>query len=463
MVLDLKMSRIWCILFLGGWLALSQGTDNPGAIIKLDIGTIDHAVSTAVAESDILQKMAKEATKKKPNIKPIKGISGVKVKDIRPPVITLTLLPGKGLFMAVLIRMTIAGKSFIGGNLEITVASNLTANNKLLKDALGTPKFSSENCHFSLVSVKTNLPSSMLPKVLNKFLDNTLQKMLPGLLCPAVDAVLDLVNAKLSAMTSEISLGTAGTLQYALLNQPTTNETFIQLDLKTVLHQKEGDEIDLPTDELPLTSLPPKKEAATQLILSANFLSAELQVMQESFSLDITDNMVLGLPPLVTSMLGTVIPEIAGALPPSQPLVIAMREAKPPLVTITPEAGFVHFFNTAEFLVSPSGSAPESLFVLDVHSDLKARFVVKEEKLCISLALDSLAEMALASSSIGTFDVLPLKGVLANIIHVAYMPSINEALQGGIPLPNLLGIKYQQAEISMSENALVLNVPVAEA
>nr|XP_013805826.1 PREDICTED: BPI fold-containing family B member 6-like isoform X1 [Apteryx mantelli mantelli]XP_013805827.1 PREDICTED: BPI fold-containing family B member 6-like isoform X2 [Apteryx mantelli mantelli] len=61
------------------------------------------------------------------------------------------------------------------------------------------------------------------------------------------------------------------------------------------------------------------------------------------------------------------------------------------------------------------------------------------------------------------FQVLPLKGILANIIHVAYMPSINEALQGGIPLPNLLGIKYQQAEISMSENALVLNVPVAEA
>uniref|UniRef100_A0A8B9P3N1 Lipid-binding serum glycoprotein N-terminal domain-containing protein n=1 Tax=Apteryx owenii TaxID=8824 RepID=A0A8B9P3N1_APTOW len=281
------------------------------------------AVSTAVAESDILQKMAKEATKKKPNVKPIKGISGVKVKDIRPPVITLTLLPGKGLFMAVLIRMTIAGKSFIGGNLEITVASNLTANNKLLKDALGTPKFSSENCHFSLVSVKTNLPSSMLPKVLNKFLDNTLQKMLPGL-----------VNLFL---------------------------------FTTVLHQKEGDEIDLPTDELPLTSLPPKKEAATQLILSANFLSAELQVMQESFSLDITDNMRSALATPI-SPLCFASPQIAGALPPSQPLVIAMREAKPPLVTITPEAGFVHFFNTAEFLVSPSGSAPESLFVLDVVS-----------------------------------------------------------------------------------------------
>ncbi|XP_068768379.1 BPI fold-containing family B member 6 [Struthio camelus] len=462
MVLDLKISRSWCILFLGGWLALSHGADNPGAIIKIDIGTIDHAVSTALTENDVLRKMAEEATKKKPNSKLIKGISGVKVKDIHPPVITLTLSPGTGLFMAVLVQMTIAGKSFLGGNLEIKVAANLTANNRLSQTALGIPKFSSENCHVSLISVKTNLPSSVLPKVLNKFLDSTLQKVLPGLLCPAVNAVLGLVNAKLTTMTSEISLGTAGTLRYALLNPPTTSETFIQLDLKTILHQKEGDELDLPTDQPPLTSLPPKKEAATQLILSANFLSTELRIMQASFSLDIRDNMVLGLLPLVTSMLGALIPEISRALPPSQPLVIELREAKPPLVTITPEASFAHFFSTAEFLVSPLDSAPESLFILDVHSDLKARFAVRGEKLCISLALDSLSKMALASSSIGTFDELPLKGILANVIHVAYVPSINEALQGGIPLPNLLGIKYRQAEISKSENALVLNVPAAE-
>ncbi|KFV72731.1 BPI fold-containing family B member 6, partial [Struthio camelus australis] len=411
------------------------------------------AVSTALTENDVLRKMAEEATKKKPNSKLIKGISGVKVKDIHPPVITLTLSPGTGLFMAVLVQMTIAGKSFLGGNLEIKVAANLTANNRLSQTALGIPKFSSENCHVSLISVKTNLPSSVLPKVLNKFLDSTLQKVLPGLLCPAVDAVLGLVNAKLTTMTSEISLGTAGTLRYALLNPPTTSETFIQLDLKTILHQKEGDELDLPTDQPPLTSLPPKKEAATQLILSANFLSTELRIMQASFSLDIRDNMVdrAAGPGYPSVTLCFASPQISRALPPSQPLVIELREAKPPLVTITPEASFAHFFSTAEFLVSPLDSAPESLFILDVHSDLKARFAVRGEKLCISLALDSLSKMALASSSIGTFDELPLKGILANVIHVAYVPSINEALQGGIPLPNLLGIKYRQAEISKSE------------
>ncbi|NWY53916.1 BPIB6 protein, partial [Chionis minor] len=286
--------------------------------------------------------------------------------DVRPPVISLVLLPGSGLFMAVLVQMTIAGKSFIGGNMEIALAANLTASSRLGQDATGIPRFSTKSCHIALVSVKTNLPSSVLPKVMSKFLDSTLQKVLPGLLCPAVDAVLNVVNAKFTTMTSEIPLGTAGTLQYVLLNPPMTNETFIELDLKTILHQEEGKEVDLPTDQLSLSSLPPKRDAATQLILSANFLSAELSVMQASFNLNISNNMVLGLPPLVTTMLGALIPEISRVAPPSQPVVIEMREAKAPVVTITPDKSFVQLFSTAEFWTSPSDSAPESLFILDV-------------------------------------------------------------------------------------------------
>ncbi|NXT45703.1 BPIB6 protein, partial [Pluvianellus socialis] len=286
--------------------------------------------------------------------------------DVRPPVISLALSPGSGLFVAVLVQMTIAGKSFIGGNMEIALAANLTASSRLGQDAAGIPRFSARNCHIALVSVKTNLPRSVLPKVMSKFLDSTLQKVLPGLLCPAVDAVLNLVNAKFATMTAEIPLGTAGTLQYILLNPPMTNETFIELDLKTILHQEEGKEVELPRDQLSLSPLPPKRDAATQFILSANFLSAELSVLQASFNLNISNNMVLGLLPLVTTMLGALIPEISRVVPPSQPVVTEMREAKAPVVTITQDKSFVQLFSTAEFWTSPSDSAPESLFILDV-------------------------------------------------------------------------------------------------
>lgn len=61
-------------------------------------------------------------------------------------------------------------------------------------------------------------------------------------------------------------------------------------------------------------------------------------------------------------------PQISRVLPPSHPVVIEMREAKAPVVTITPDKSFVQLFSTAEFWISPLDSAPESLFILDVVS-----------------------------------------------------------------------------------------------
>ncbi|CAM4651885.1 unnamed protein product, partial [Caretta caretta] len=46
---------------------------------------------------------------------------------------------------------------------------------------------------------------------------------------------------------------------------------------------------------------------------------------------------------------------------------------------------------------------------------------------------------------------LLVKGFLVNIIEAAYVPAINGALHEGIPLPNLLGIKYEHADIHVSE------------
>ncbi|KAG6938460.1 BPI fold containing family B, member 6, partial [Chelydra serpentina] len=149
---------------------------------------------------------------------------------------------------------------------------------------------------------------------------------------------------------------------------------------------------------------------------------------------------------------------LSESLPPSQPMAIEIRITKPPVLTMQQDKGLVHLFGTAEFLTSQPGAARESLFVLNIHINLDTQFSIQEEKLRISLALDSLYEMALAASSVGTFAELPVKGFLVNIIEAAYVPAINGALQEGIPLPNLLGIKYENADISMSENALVLNV-----
>ncbi|KAF1405873.1 BPI fold-containing family B member 6, partial [Spheniscus humboldti] len=275
-------------------------------------------------------------------------------KDLRPPVISLALSPGSGLFVAILVQMTITGKSFIGGNTGIALAANLPASSWLWQDAAGVPRFSCRDCHITLVSPQ----SSALTRNLRARFSHTFLVALQ--LCPAVDAVLNLVNAKFTTMISEIPLGTAGTLRCALLNPPMMSEAFIELDLEVSAAAwcREGKEVNFPMDQPSLTSLTPKRDAATQLILSANFLGVELSVLQASFNLDISHNMVLGLPPLVTTVLGALIPEISRVLPPSQPVVIEMREMKVPVVTIIPNKSFVQLFSTAELQVSPSDCSP---------------------------------------------------------------------------------------------------------
>ncbi|CAM5152280.1 unnamed protein product, partial [Eretmochelys imbricata] len=98
--------------------------------------------------------------------------------------------------------------------------------------------------------------------------------------------------------------------------------------------------------------------------------------------------------------------------------------------------GPVHLFGTTAFLTSQPDAAQESLFVLNIHINLDTQFSIQEEKLWCSLALDR---------------ELLVKGFLVNIIEAAYVPAINGALHEGIPLPNLLGIKYEHADIRMSE------------
>ncbi|KAK2109829.1 BPI fold-containing B member 6 [Saguinus oedipus] len=242
----------------------------PGALLRLGMDIMNHEVQSAMDESHILEKMAAEAGKKQPGMKPIKGITNLKVKDVQLPVITLDFVPGVGVFQCVSTGMTITGKSFMGGNMEIIVTLNITATNRLLQDEeTGLPMFKSESCEVILVNVKTNLPSNMLPKVVNKFLDSTLHKVLPGLMCPAIDAVLEYVNRKWTNLSGECSsshtlplprdiridglrcpiahpsayfrpslgtkgdpmpVGQMGTVKYVLTFTPTTTASYIQVD-----------------------------------------------------------------------------------------------------------------------------------------------------------------------------------------------------------------------------------------
>ncbi|ELK04096.1 Bactericidal/permeability-increasing protein-like 3 [Pteropus alecto] len=400
------MLRILCLVLCG---LLTHTRADPGALLRLGMDIMNHEVQSAMDESHILEKMAAEAGKKRPGVKPIKGITDMKVKDVKLPVITLSFTPGVGIFQCVSTGMTITGKSFIGKNMEITVVLNITATNRLLQDEeTGLPVFKSEGCEVILGSVKTNLPSNMMPNVINKFLDSTLHKILPGL---------------------------------PVVQQPKGN---------TIKLADTGEAHEFPDDYA---------EGSSQLLLSAAFLTAELALLQKSFDVNIQDKMIGELPPQTTNTLAGFIPKVAEAYPKSKPLMTQIRINKPSKVTMKAGKSLLHFHGTLEmFAAQRRGKAPVSLFLLEAHFNLKIQYSVREDRLQITTSLNRLLSLSRKSSSIGAFDEKELTGFITDFLQEAYIPAVNDVLQVGLPLPDFLDMNYNLAELNIVENALVLDL-----
>ncbi|KAJ1076711.1 hypothetical protein K5549_010029 [Capra hircus] len=437
---------------------------DPGALLRLGMDILNREVQNAMDESHILEKMAAEAGQKRPGMKPIKGITDLKVKDVLLPVITMNFMPGVGVFQCVSTGMTITGKreKRRKGLCLTLICPNLGRSHPSfcpMDEETGLPMFKSEGCEVILVSVKTNLPSNMLPKVVNKFLDSTLHKVLPGLMCPAIDAVLVYVNKKWASLNAPMPVGQMGTVQYVLTSVPTTTPSYIQVDFSPVVQQQKGSAVQLADDAGGAEFPEDHAEGSSQLLLSAAFLTAELALLQKSFDVKVKDTMIGELPPQTTVTLAGFIPKVAEAYPKPKPLVTQIRINKPPKVTMKTGKSLLHLHGTLEmFAARRRGKPPVSLFVLETHFNLKIQYSVHEDRLQMTTSLDRLLSMSRGSSSIGPFKEKKLIGFITDFLQEAYIPVINDVLQVGFPLPDLLDMNYNLAELDITEDALVLNL-----
>ncbi|XP_020846474.1 BPI fold-containing family B member 6 [Phascolarctos cinereus] len=450
------MLRILCLVSCA---LLMPSMADPGALLKLGMEFMNKAVKDAMTESQILEKMAAMASQKQAGVKSIKSMTDMKVKEVTPPIITLDFLPGVGIFQCVSTRITITGKSFMGGTMEIIVVVNITATNRLQQDeATGLPMFQSEGCQIVLVSVKTNLPSKMLPKVVNKFLDSTLKKVLPGMMCPAIDTVLEYVNQKWTHLMDPMPVGEAGSIKYILTGTPTTTASYIEVDFSPVVQREEGDTIALPEDGAAITAPEDYPDGSSQLVLSAAFFTAEFTLLQKYFDVDIKGKTIGKLPPHTTKTLSRFVPRVGKAYRKSLPLMTQIRISKPPKDIMKPGKSQLHLHGTIEMFAIPPKSGPSSMFVLEIRFSLDIQYSLSEDKVHMVTSMNKLLDLSVVSSSIRPFKEKKLKIFLTSLLQEAYVPVINGALEVGFPLPDFLGTKYGQSELAIVENALVVDL-----
>ncbi|XP_062445553.1 BPI fold-containing family B member 4-like [Rhea pennata] len=396
----------------------------------------------------------------------VQGLTGLRIVELTLPRVSLRLLPGVGLHLNLRTRAAISARSLLGF-LDIAVDVNITSRVRLTMDGASYPRLVVERCDTLLGGIKVRLLRGLLP-IVDNLLASVLNRILPSLLCPAVDVALGLVSDQLGLVNSLVPLGLLGSIQYTVSSLPLVTGQFLEIDLNTAVGRAAGGLVDYPLGRpeavptpprVPMPPLPPMPDtSSSQLGLSVNFLSSVMSVLQRqgALDLDISSGMFPELPPLTTSTLGALIPAVFKAYPESHELLLKIAVPEAPVVTLKKSKGVIQLTATAEVMVIHPQDVQKSLCLLNIDAALLAQFSVEDHKLKISVSLEK-TDLSLVSSSIGDFDTSLLETLVGRIFDVAFLPAMNSILAEGVPLPRLLNIDFTNADVDVIQDLLVLS------
>ncbi|CAH2302312.1 BPI fold-containing family B member 6 [Pelobates cultripes] len=306
------MSWLWLLVVFSSLLVSSESLDDV-AILQLDSCALQNVVTDILTNKEILDAMAKSPAAKKALGKkgssPIKGISNIKVEDLKFSQISLNIIPGTGIRMSVTNKIFITGKSFLGGKTEMKLEVNIVTYTSLEKDNSSCPRFVRSECQINIIDVKANLPKGILPNVMNNFLDKNLKLLLPKTLCPAVDLVLSIVNEKMCTKNISFPFGKVGSLLYSVSLLPTVTEEHIEIEFNATV--KQGDVLIQPSKNATEIFDLPSNPGETSFFLKDDFLSCAFTALQQEgvFNLIATESELADAATMSISALSDVIPE----------------------------------------------------------------------------------------------------------------------------------------------------------
>ncbi|CAH6777048.1 BPI fold-containing family B member 3 [Phodopus roborovskii] len=387
----------------------------------------------------------------------VEELSGLKIEELTLPKVSIKLLPGFGVQLSLHTKVSLHGSGPLVGLLQLAAEVNVSSKVALGVSPRGTPILVLKRCNTLLGRI--NLMSGLLPTPIFGLVEQTLCKVLPGLLCPVVDSVLSVVNELLGATLSLVPLGPLGSVEFTLATLPLISNQYIELDVNPIVKSIAGDVIDFPKPRLPV-KVPPKEDHTSQVTVPLYLFNTVFGLLQTNgaLDLDITPEMVPRNIPLTTTDLAALAPEALGKLPPGQHLLLSLRVTKAPMVTLQSKKATVSIPAAIHVLSSsvPQGS-PVALFQMNGVMTLNAQLAPSTTKLHISLSLERLS-VQLASSFPQPFDASHLEEWLSDVIRAAYVQRLNEHLEVGIPLPKILNVNFANSAISIIENAVVLTV-----
>ncbi|XP_062933815.1 BPI fold-containing family B member 3 [Cynocephalus volans] len=470
------MLGLWSLLLLWGLVTPCQGLlETVGTLARIDKDELGKAIQNSLVGGPILQNVLGTVTSVNQGLLGSGGLlggggllsyggvfgvveelSGLKIEELTLPKVSLKLLPGFGVQLSLHTKVGLHGSGPLGGLLQLAAEVNVSSRVALGVSSRGTPILVLKRCSTLLGHI--SLLSGLLPAPLFGVVEQTLFKVLPGLLCPVVDSVLGVVNELLGAVLCLVPFGALGSVEFTLATLPLISNQYIELDINPIVKSVAGDIIDFPKPPVPV-KVPPKEDHTSQVTVPLYLFNTVFGLLQTNGALDIdiTPELVPSNVPLTTTDLAALVPEALGKLPPGQHLLLSLRVKKAPTVMLQNKKATVSIPANIHVLSYVPQGTPEALFELNGVMTLNAQLAPSATKLHVSLSLERLS-VKLASSFAHAFDASRLEEWLSDVVRAAYVPKLNVDLDVGIPLPKVLNVNFANSVLEIIENAVVLTV-----
>ncbi|XP_067323226.1 BPI fold-containing family B member 4-like [Anolis sagrei] len=239
-----------------------------------------------------------------------------------------------------------------------------------------------EKCLTDAVHIEL-LPGTAVGNLVG-MLSKTLNSLLPNVLCPILQVVLELLNVLLGTLNSEMPVGNLGSVHYAPAGPPSFQDGQMLQTLIASLGDTNGNTI----TQVPagLSAPVPLTDHTSKLLLSSSLLRPllELLVKRGQFNADITQQMLSGDIPMTTSELESILPGVSG-LPANTPLVIRIKISDTPVISMQNGNLRVTLKAIVEVLTQKDS---DQLLVLDVGIKLAAQLNILGTKLHLSVAIE---------------------------------------------------------------------------
>uniref|UniRef100_A0A672TWF1 BPI fold containing family B member 3 n=1 Tax=Strigops habroptila TaxID=2489341 RepID=A0A672TWF1_STRHB len=390
--------------------------------------------------------------------------------QVRLPKLSVVLLPGIGVQLSIAAKLELSGNCLVGllsELIDILVDVNITANIKCTNFESGTVQVVIEDCLCILGAIKIKLLSGLLSLSVNEIVLKQLTATLPGLLCPVVDIVVNLVNIQLlGTLNAVIPVGTAGTIHYQLASLPFTSGSFLGLDLDGAVKQVGGSII--PHDSSP-SALPPLLDKLLVLGLRQSFLNAVLsllvQIPPQTFT---CTPEVFSSAGNLQKAITTLLPTGCSACRGTSPLSVRLTLSGRPLILLEDNKATVELSVLIQVFVKRSDGPILNVLLLKADLSLNVHVSIAGGRLVLGLSLGSRklgcarcypvpssAAHMLVSSLV---QISNLKPHCSSLLAETLVPLINGALGIGIPLPNVLGIPLIKVDIRILAGLLVILV-----